>query len=201
MLSITRAGADLLHVPATSLGRRWPAEVCVCARVHISAISRRVGVPHSLQPCTLKDICSCYGCLPLCRLLLLRQRLCSLTSLFNFAHSWAGLRLHTHTHTLAHAHARAPTCSLMRAADYLNAATSEVETVSECYEHIFIAVEKFAHFCFNIILILCIVPEATPVILLLSDTSNVCLALQLSMCACMRKRASARGRVFVHARA
>lgn len=99
-----------------------------------------------------------------------------------------------HTHALALAYAHAPTCSLMRAADYLNAATSEVETVSECYEHIFIAVEKFAHFCFNIILILCIVPEATPVILLLSDTSKVCLALQLSMCTCLHKR------VCVHAR-
>lgn len=67
--------------------------------------------------------------------------------------------------------------SLMRAADYLNAATSEVEVVSECYEHIFIAVEKFAHFCFNIILILCIVPEATPVILLLSVIAKVCRGL------------------------
>jgi hypothetical protein len=32
--------------------------------------------------------------------------------------------------------------SMMRAADYLNAATSEVETVAECYETIFVAVEK-----------------------------------------------------------
>lgn len=43
----------------------------------------------------------------------------------------------------------------------------QVETVAETYEQLYVAVEKFAHFILNIILIIGIVPIATPVILIL----------------------------------
>ena len=43
---------------------------------------------------------------------------------------------------------------LMRAADYLNAATQEVEAAAACYEQVFPAIERFAHVVFELIKIL-----------------------------------------------
>ena len=56
---------------------------------------------------------------------------------------------------------------LMRAADYLNAGTSEVEAAGMIYDAVFPAVERLAHFFFNVLLILWLSWMATPVILLL----------------------------------
>ena len=42
---------------------------------------------------------------------------------------------------------------MMRHADYLNAATSEVEAVAACYENIFPAIELCARFILNLILV------------------------------------------------
>ena len=55
--------------------------------------------------------------------------------------------------------------AMMRNADYLNAATSEVESVAACYENVFKAVERLAHFCLNVLLMVIYVdvPARTPV--------------------------------------
>ena len=61
-----------------------------------------------------------------------------------------------HTALMQHVHSRP-----------LSFSYAQVETVAETYEQLFVAVEKLAHFCLNIILIIGIVPIATPVILTL----------------------------------
>ena len=64
----------------------------------------------------------------------------------------------------------------MRASDYLNAATSEVETIAESYEKMFQTVEKLAHFVFNVVLMAIILPGlvvciAVPIVILFIPVS------------------------------
>ena len=55
--------------------------------------------------------------------------------------------------------------AMMRHADYLNAATSEVESVASCYEMMFPAIERFFHFVLNIILMIIYIdiPAGAPI--------------------------------------
>jgi hypothetical protein len=55
--------------------------------------------------------------------------------------------------------------AMMRHADYLNAATSEVESVATCYEAIFPAIEKCFHFVLNLLLVIIYVdiPAGAPI--------------------------------------
>ena len=55
--------------------------------------------------------------------------------------------------------------AMMRNADYLNAATSEVESVAGAFEHIFKMIQTVAHFCLNLVLMIVYVdiPTRTPV--------------------------------------
>jgi ABC-type bacteriocin/lantibiotic exporter with double-glycine peptidase domain len=75
--------------------------------------------------------------------------------------------------------------SMMRASDYLNAATSEVETVAESYEKMFQAVEKLAHFFFNIIFMAIILPGlvvaiAVPIVILFIPLSVAVHSMRLA---------------------
>jgi ABC-type bacteriocin/lantibiotic exporter with double-glycine peptidase domain len=74
---------------------------------------------------------------------------------------------------------------MMRASDYLNAATSEVETIAKSYEKMFQAVEKLAHFFFNLVLMAIILPGlvvciAVPIIILFIPLSVAVHAARLS---------------------
>mmetsp|Transcript_16698 Transcript_16698/g.26776 ORF Transcript_16698/g.26776 Transcript_16698/m.26776 type:complete len:651 (-) Transcript_16698:71-2023(-) len=63
--------------------------------------------------------------------------------------------------------------NMMRLADYLNAGTSEVEAASAIYENLFPAVERVAHFFFNVALIVYLNWYATPLILVLMPITIV----------------------------
>ena len=54
-----------------------------------------------------------------------------------------------------------------RAADYLNAGTSEVESSASIFEMIFPAIEKFSHFLFNLVFVIFLDPSLLPMFFLL----------------------------------
>ena len=57
--------------------------------------------------------------------------------------------------------------SMMENSEFLAAATFQVENLGQIYERVFMSIERIAHFVLNVIMIACVIPEATCVIFLL----------------------------------